>query len=255
MADGTNTTRDRLCPECDTYRWPHEFAGKGTRGALCLECKETRKQQTIAARCEELMRTLPQTQGRRRLIAVEHEARPGHSGYVAVVECACSSISRPPAFVWRRGRTRRANDLGELCKSCAGVERVARSRAELGPADSAVPAEPAYMARVVGAWAHMPPDRDPYYQAFIDAFERPATLQEVAEFYGLSRERIRQIEAAALAKLKERDTNGKLRSLLEASIAGPTGMRNCPLDWDELPTFAQDPRGDTCRTQEQETDS
>jgi hypothetical protein len=44
-------------------------------------------------------------------------------------------------------------------------------------------------------------DQDPYAQALLLALGRPATLEEIGEAMGLTRERIRQLEAEALKKM------------------------------------------------------
>ena len=44
---------------------------------------------------------------------------------------------------------------------------------------------------------------------------RPRTLEEVGKEFNVTRERIRQIEAKALRKLRQRSRSGKLRDYIE----------------------------------------
>ena len=48
-------------------------------------------------------------------------------------------------------------------------------------------------------------------------FKPVMTLQEIADIMGMSRERIRQIEAKALQKLRRRSRSKKLKPFIEGS--------------------------------------
>jgi RNA polymerase primary sigma factor len=54
---------------------------------------------------------------------------------------------------------------------------------------------------------------------FEDGTQR--TLEEVGQIFSVTRERIRQIEAKALRKLRHPSRSGKLRVFLEGSLRGP----------------------------------
>lgn len=89
-------------------------------------------------------------------------------------------------------------------------------------------------------------DRDA--QAFVEQHPNGGTLDEVGQFFGLTRERVRQIEAVALRKLRLRDNDSsELAALLDALRErehGPrdrgTGINRHALTLDELPTLGFD---------------
>lgn len=62
-------------------------------------------------------------------------------------------------------------------------------------------------------------ENDPEAQRFVAEHPNGATLEEIAELFGTTRERIRQVEEAALCKLKlaihRLDPRNELRSLAE----------------------------------------
>jgi hypothetical protein len=63
-------------------------------------------------------------------------------------------------------------------------------------------------------WECLPWKDDPWAQAFVDVHPEGATLEDVGAMFGVTKERVRQIEAEAMRKLRRGRDGQRLRSVL-----------------------------------------
>lgn len=199
----------------------------------------------FAYNCRQKFEAAPKRIGSRTLLRVERRPKAVRSAadhwtpyeYAAVIVCDCTQVNTIALSMWINGYA------GQACQSC--THRKYMGVAERDPSTVDARSGDAVRERRT-AWIDLPTEQDVHFKLFMQAFPEGATLEDIADFYGLTRERIRQIEAGALAKLKRADAlsgDGQLRTMLEAlrdRESGPrgrcTGIESNALTIDELPT-------------------
>lgn len=155
----------------------------------------------------------------------------GKYGWCVRATCECGYTRAHLVWAWKSGKT------SSCCRRCAAQLQWdgIRARAEKPPRRPRPARSPEHLQRERTRWAD-----DPEAQAMVAESPGGMTLGEVGEYFGITRERVRQIEADALRKIRLADINtGKLRRALTDILQdrpGPTGLRNGP-SWDEIPSL------------------
>lgn len=153
----------------------------------------------------------------------------GKYGYCVDAACDCGFTRAHPSWAWRAGK------ISKGCRRCVAAERWANYEPVSGvdPRAQRKPRLELHDRRERLTWSE-----DEEARAFVEEHPGGATLEEVGEFFGVSRERVRQIEADALRKIRRADVGGGLRRTMDDILQdrpGPTGWFN-GLSWDELPS-------------------
>ncbi len=136
----------------------------------------------------------------RNAVVVEHEGEP------VQVTVLARRVGMAPSTLF--GRLRRGIPLAEALDPRSrrrGPRQCGGPRADDdGRYDGLTPEEVAALRERYPVVPDLPFERDAAAQRFVEDHERGASLAEVGALLGVSRERVRQIEQAALATLRRR---------------------------------------------------
>ena len=244
-ATGVHAIGKRYCRHCHVSRPAANFERSPATGLLrrtCTKCLDgNRRKRAASAKGQKHLAwdaPLPQTCGERVLVhgrLIRHINTVGKTVLMCLARCVCGRESHVRAANWRRGTA------GPVCQSCIGTMNATR-RNELmrahgvdipTPRNTRKPRTEHQIRLDTLPW-----ERDFETQMFVEDHVDGAKLEDVGQYMGLTRERVRQIEAKALRKLKAKckEEGLTLQDFL-GTWRGPAlrhkrGMQ--PLGWGEV---------------------
>lgn len=223
----------RTCPRCKQRQPRADFGHASRHCKACREAlaadRERQRANWIAHNIRAKFEQAPKRQGSRTLLSIGRRIRAhGDWEYTAHVVCDCGVESTITESQWKL-------DPGYGCHSCSGRARALADGRHLQTKTDDLPRAAAEVGRRRIAWVNEQPKDDKHYQLFMEAFPEGATLEMIADFYGITRERVRQIEAGALRQARKAcQEQGLTLDDFVAGLSHPGSRRWRTLSWGEV---------------------